>query len=584
MTYLSPVPKLQFLDANGNPLAGGKLYSYAAGTTTPQATYTDSTGGTPNANPVILDSRGEASVWLSGSAYKLKLTNSLNEEIWTVDQVAGNVTFAALAASGGSAYIGFLQAGTGAVARTTQSKLRDFVSVKDFGAVGDGVTDDWAAFQAAHDSLSASNSYVGGTIYIPSGTYYLSQTWAITKRVTIQGTNAGDQPSTAACLLKFAANTNGIRLYSNIDSPTGTGADYSRIIGIGLTTSSKLSTGIGIYSTCVVKIEHCIVRSFASHGIYINGKTGAGATGIADGCSLISIRSADNGGDGFRLFGNDSNVCILQTCEASANGGYGYYDAAVFPNTYIACQASGNTTAPYWASGNTGNVYVGCYTEITGSYTSVLDNSVVVIGGIMAAPNATLIASTVDGTQFNCPNGTRFRWLNNGVEIGRLSAAGVLSGFTGVYQGTATDYTNLAGNVINQVTSTSSTQDRVRFDVPAGRAGSIQTTGLTTAYNTSSDYRLKENVLPMTGALEKIKALNPVTYTWKADKRIGQGFIAHELQALVPDCVSGKKDDIDDQGNPIYQGVDVSFLVATIVKAIQEQQEQIDALRSEVSK
>lgn len=78
----------QFLDSNGVPLAGGKLYSYAAGTTTPQATYTDETAGTPNTNPVILNSAGKASVWLGSLAYKFMLKDSLGNLIWTVDNVS----------------------------------------------------------------------------------------------------------------------------------------------------------------------------------------------------------------------------------------------------------------------------------------------------------------------------------------------------------------------------------------------------------------------------------------------------------------------------------------------------------------
>ena len=96
---LSPAPKLQFFDANGNPLVGGKLYSYAAGTTTPLATYTGNTTTTANTNPVILNSRGEAGVWLSSSYYKLKLTDSNDVEIWTVDNVGGFATMADLTAA-----------------------------------------------------------------------------------------------------------------------------------------------------------------------------------------------------------------------------------------------------------------------------------------------------------------------------------------------------------------------------------------------------------------------------------------------------------------------------------------------------
>ena len=110
-----------------------------------------------------------------------------------------------------------------------------------------------------------------------------------------------------------------------------------------------------------------------------------------------------------------------------------------------------------------------------------------------------------------------------------------------------------------------------------------------TAYNTTSDYRLKENVAPMTGALATVSALKPCTYTWKADGAAGQGFIAHELQAVVPDCVTGDKDATetytDDNGveqtRPKYQGVDTSYLVATLTAAIQELNAKVQNLEAQ---
>jgi hypothetical protein len=87
MSELAPAFRQQYFDANGLPLAGGFLYTYAAGTSTPLATYTDETGLTPNTNPVVLDSSGQASIWIGPSSYKFVLEDSLNNVIETVDNI-----------------------------------------------------------------------------------------------------------------------------------------------------------------------------------------------------------------------------------------------------------------------------------------------------------------------------------------------------------------------------------------------------------------------------------------------------------------------------------------------------------------
>jgi hypothetical protein len=113
--------------------------------------------------------------------------------------------------------------------------------------------------------------------------------------------------------------------------------------------------------------------------------------------------------------------------------------------------------------------------------------------------------------------------------------------------------------------------------------GTITTNGTGVTYGTSSDYRLKENIAPMTGALDKVAQLKPVTYKWKANGSDGQGFIAHELKEVVPDAVQGEKDAVDEDGNPVYQGIDTSYLVATLTAAIQEQQALITTLTARIT-
>jgi len=132
-------------------------------------------------------------------------------------------------------------------------------------------------------------------------------------------------------------------------------------------------------------------------------------------------------------------------------------------------------------------------------------------------------------------------------------------------------------------TNTTSTNSAAYFENPNGVIGSIQTTNSSTSYNTSSDYRLKNTIAPMTGALEKVALLKPCTYKWNADGSDGQGFIAHELAEVVPQCVTGEKDAVDSEGKPVYQGIDTSFLVATLTAAIKEQQQMIETLQAKVT-
>jgi hypothetical protein len=118
------------------------------------------------------------------------------------------------------------------------------------------------------------------------------------------------------------------------------------------------------------------------------------------------------------------------------------------------------------------------------------------------------------------------------------------------------------------------------YNASASYVGYVFCNSTGTSYVTSSDYRLKENVVPMTGALATVAKLNPVTYKWKTNGSSGQGFLAHELQAVVPEAVTGKKDDVDKDGKPKYQGIDTSFLVATLTAAIQELKAEFDEYKA----
>lgn len=130
--------------------------------------------------------------------------------------------------------------------------------------------------------------------------------------------------------------------------------------------------------------------------------------------------------------------------------------------------------------------------------------------------------------------------------------------------------------ILNRTTSYGSIEE---FRYSGTIVGSISVTGSATSYNTSSDYRLKNSVVPMTNGLATISALRPVSYKWNVDGSYGEGFIAHELQEVIPVAVLGEKDAVNEDGSIKAQSVDYSKIVVHLVAAIQELKAEIDMLK-----
>lgn len=179
---LIPWVAVQFVDANGNPLDGGKLFSYQAGTTTPLATYTDSTLGTPNTNPVILDSAGSASVWIGSGAFKFVLEDANSSVIWTRDNVVmpGNSVSVSLT----SQVTGVLPLANGGTGQATQQDaLNALTGTQSSGKYlrSDGTNSALAVIQAAdvptlNQNTSGTASNVTGTVAIAHGGTSLATT------------------------------------------------------------------------------------------------------------------------------------------------------------------------------------------------------------------------------------------------------------------------------------------------------------------------------------------------------------------------------------------------------------------------
>ena len=116
------------------------------------------------------------------------------------------------------------------------------------------------------------------------------------------------------------------------------------------------------------------------------------------------------------------------------------------------------------------------------------------------------------------------------------------------------------------------------------KVGSITVTASATAYNTSSDYRLKENVTPVTDGITRLQQLKPSRFNFIADPDTTvDGFLAHEVQTIVPEAITGEKDAVDDEGNPQYQGIDQSKIVPLLTAALQEAVAKIESLEARLT-
>ena len=227
-----------------------------------------------------------------------------------------------------------------------------------------------------------------------------------------------------------------------------------------------------------------------------------------------------------------------------------------------------NPTQPLQISGGIATE-VDLFVSGTRTGTFYVDNSQMLIDAVTAIP---MIFRTADTERMRIDSSGR-------VCIGVNSAAYS----TACAMNVNVDTVSASGGAWVSKAASTSTAFHMNFQNGNGGVGGISTSGSATQYVTSSDYRLKENITPMTGALAKVAQLKPVTYKWKVDGSNGEGFIAHELAEVKPDCVSGDKDAVDADGNPKYQGVDTSFLVATLTAAIQEQQALITNLTTRLA-
>jgi len=265
----------QFFDNNGVILSGGKLYSYAAGTTTPQAAYTSASGATPHTNPIILNSAGRVAtgeIWLTaGENYKFSLFTSTDVLIATWDNITGiNGT----GITSNAVNVEYDPAGSGAVATTVQAKLRESVSVQDFGAVGDGVTDDYAAIVLA---LTAA---AGKRLIFPytGAAYKFGTNLTIPENIEIIYEPGAILSPVAAQTITWTGNINASQVYiANLKQAANVPASLATYAQFMNCFFAKGGDG--------TNITHRVA-------IYGQGQTGGGGTNGVQGANLVVQQNA----------------------------------------------------------------------------------------------------------------------------------------------------------------------------------------------------------------------------------------------------------------------------------------------------
>jgi hypothetical protein len=279
-----------------------------------------------------------------------------------------------------------------------------------------------------------------------------------------------------------------------------------------------------------------------------------------------TINGTSTGNGGLISTGDDSGILNIQTNETTAisiDASQRIGIGTTSPSNILDIVSASNPTIRITDTTNN------CYTELNATDT---------VGYVGTASNHA------------------FAFTTNNTERMRIDSSGrVCIGVTSAAYSTAcvmnvnVDAVSASGGAWVSKAASTSTAFHMNFQNGNGGVGGISTSGSATQYVTSSDYRLKNSITPMTGALAKIAQLKPVIYKWNSDNSDGEGFIAHELAEICPHAVTGEKDAIDADGNPKYQGIDVSFLVATLTAAIQElkaindtQAETINALTARI--
>jgi len=480
-----------------------------------------------------------------------------------------------------------------------------------------------ASTQASNASTSASNASTSATNAASSAAAAASALDSFDDRYlgtkTSDPTLDNDGNALVSGALYFSTTQNVMKVYDGASWITATSAGATSLLRFRYVATSGQTTFSGAdaaSATLTYTVNNIAVHRngvtldtseyTASNGTSIVLTVAAGTGDIID---IIAFKSFTVADALSAVSGGTVNGAVTVTGALTANGNVILGDASTdtlnVGNGGLVKDASGNVgigtltpTAPLHiaATGTDHQLFV----KNTG--TAASDDAI-----ILVQTGSTGTTSTISGLYFGDGDSSSIGRLNynhsnnsmafftDSTERMRIDSSGnLLVGITSQVEGSklsvsgsnclGAQITAVGGGALNaNYTAGSGTAYYGYWKYGGGVVGYITSTGSTVNYTSVSDYRLKEDIQPMAGALAKVAALKPCTYKWKVDGSDGQGFIAHELAEICPDAVTGEKDAVDADGNPQYQGIDTSFLVATLTAAIQELKAIVDAQGAEIA-
>ena len=285
----------------------------------------------------------------------------------------------------------------------------------------------------------------------------------------------------------------------------------------------------------------------------------------------------------------DNSIILFRNAADTANAGAMYYDHT-------------NDAMVFWTNGSTERMRIdssgrlGLKTSANASFDQVAGANLFVLGSGAGDQGMTIYSGNSGTGNIMFADGTttttqyegyvQYVHSDNRLLFGTNHATRMTIDGTGaIYQGsgftTGTNATRFQLGEVSLSKSSTGFQYVNLYYNPNGNVGAIAINGSSTSYITTSDYRLKENVVEMTGATDRVKQLEPKRFNFIADADTTvDGFLAHEVQAIVPEAISGEKDAVDAEGNPVYQGIDQSKLVPLLVATIKELEARITALEN----